>query len=534
MKKDELLKVQQQGPVQGGYDDVSDQEAELLRGFVHPPIIFDPGEEYGPEARKYQGIPTIERAPGGRLWAAWYAGPLFEDQFNYVVAATSGDDGATWSDLKLVIDPDGVGPLRASDPCLWMDPNGKLWLFWWMNGNIEGGAVWTTMAITTENPDDENPVWSEPRALFAGTAINKPIISSEGEWLMPAALWNIDKGTRVVVSKDNGETWAVRGAARIPENRRNCDEHMVVERKDGSFWMLIRILDPGIAQSVSNDGGRTWSDAEDHLKMTTSRFHLRRLASGNLLLIRHNGKNERKPGRNHLMAYLSGDDGETWKGGLLLDEREAVSYPDSTQAPDGTIYAIYDWNRYDEKNILMTTFTEEDILAEAYVSDVARSRVLINKSTGINPKSLLRSDRTAAALKMDTVATVAPGEGEVRPLRLGCKIFSNRDYTVQLLPWNFFGERQFSFVFSDIEQTTATCLEPGMVYVLTPTKERNQDSAEEALLARGFEKTSLIEFYLFLPPDNMPRTTEACSVYQKHVEAGEEIQFGKWGVLVSR
>ncbi|MEY4814172.1 MAG: hypothetical protein RLZZ162_1245, partial [Verrucomicrobiota bacterium] len=77
-----------------------------------PPINFHPGASYGPAERKYQGIPTIEHAPSGRLWAAWYAGPVQEDRYNYVVAATSADDGRTWSDLKFVIDPDGFGPIR--------------------------------------------------------------------------------------------------------------------------------------------------------------------------------------------------------------------------------------------------------------------------------------------------------------------------------------------------------------------------------------------------------------------------------------
>ncbi len=33
---------------------------------------------------------------------------------------------------------------------------------------------------------------------------------------------------------------------------------MVVERKDGSLWMLLR-TSYGIGQSVSADGGATWS-----------------------------------------------------------------------------------------------------------------------------------------------------------------------------------------------------------------------------------------------------------------------------------
>jgi len=518
-------------------EDVPVQNTELLRGFVHPPIIFNPGAEYGPEARKYQGIPSIEHTPGGRLWAVWYAGPLFEDKDNYVVVATSGDDGATWSDLKLVIDPDGTGPLRASDPCFWMDPNGKLWLFWWMNGNIEGGAVWVTMGISTENPDDENPDWSEPRALFPGTMLNKPIVTSQKEWFMPGALWNVEKGTRVMVSKDSGKTWALRGAVHVPENRRQCDEHMIVERKDGSFWMLIRTIGHGIAQSVSTDGGRTWPDAEDYLQMTTSRFNIRRLASGNLLLIKHNGVNERKPGRNHLTAYLSEDDGKTWKGGLLLDERETVSYPDSTQAPDGTIYAIYDWNRADEKTILMTTFTEEDILAKAYVSDAARSRVLINKATGINPKTWLKKSAPASGLRTDTkAAAFKPGpaaqmtaeEGHFQALEIGTPLFSNRPYSLHSLPEPLSGKQ---FLFSTMEQTTATCRKPGMVYVLTPTNNRNPDSVEDQLLAQGFEKTSVSEFFLFAP-DGKTSFGNAVCIYQKRVTAGERIEFGKWGVLL--
>ena len=72
-----------------------------------------------------------------------------------MVAATSGDDGKTWSDLKFVIDPDGDGPMRMSDPCFWLDPAGRLWLFWWLNG--PGGLATVTMAMTTDNPDAESP-----------------------------------------------------------------------------------------------------------------------------------------------------------------------------------------------------------------------------------------------------------------------------------------------------------------------------------------------------------------------------------------
>ena len=49
--------------------------------------------------------------------------------------------------------------------------------------------------------------------------------------------------------------------------------------------------------------------------------------------------------RSHMTAFVSDNDGATWKGGLLLDERES-SYPDGIQAEDGEFFIIYDHQRY--------------------------------------------------------------------------------------------------------------------------------------------------------------------------------------------
>lgn len=504
----------------------------LTGGFVHPPVIFNPGKEYGSKARKYQGVPGIERAPGGRLWAAWYGGKIHEDQYNFIVAATSGDNGATWSDVKLAIDPDGDGPKRVADPCLWLDPTGKLWLFWWLNGD----GLTATMAMTTENPDEENPVWSEPRALFPGVMMNKPLVTKNGEWLMPAAQWHGSNSSRVMVSKDAGKTWALRGAADLPEDRRDCDEHMLVERRDGSLWILARTAGFGIGESISTDGGRTWTGMKDFQPHVTSRFYLGRLQSGNLLLIRHGAVDQRLPERSHLTAFLSEDDGASWKGGLLLDERSGVSYPDATQAPDGTIHVIYDWSRLREKHILMSTFSEKDILDGVFASPVARSRVLINQASGVNPKigdegsgPGLRMDKEAPPLKQEPAAKLVTDSGEVCDLNPSIRLFRDRQDVLHSVPKFFLGK---SFVFSSLGKTSATCVEPGMVYVFTPRKDRNVNGAEDELLAMGFERTSEKEFFLRVQFDRKAQRDEACSVYQKPMKAGEKIQFENWGLLV--
>ena len=66
------------------------------------------------------------------------------------------------------------------------------------------------------------------------------------------------------------------------------------------------------------------------------------------------------------------DDGNTWSGGLVIDERVGCSHRDAQQAADGTIHLIWDFNRSKDQEILMTTFCEEDIL---FPSAEARDRV---------------------------------------------------------------------------------------------------------------------------------------------------------------
>lgn len=68
-------------------------------------------------------------------------------------------------------------------------------------------------------------------------------------------------------------------------------------------------------------------------------------------------------GRSKLSAWLSEDEEKTWLGGLMLDQRSGISYPDGVQGPVGTIYLSYDQNRATDGEILPARFREEDILA---------------------------------------------------------------------------------------------------------------------------------------------------------------------------
>jgi predicted neuraminidase len=154
---------------------------------------------------------------------------------------------------------------------------------------------------------------------------------------------------------------------------------MFVELKDGRIWMLAR-TSGDVMQSFSRDGGRTWSAPQPApFKHPVARFHVRRLASGRILLIKHGRTIDTHEGRSLLTAWLSEDEGQTWSGGLMLDERKGISYPDGFQAPDGTLYVSYDRNRASDGEILFARFTEADILAGKLVSPNSKLQGLISR-----------------------------------------------------------------------------------------------------------------------------------------------------------
>ncbi len=361
---------------------------QIDENYLNPPqLIANPGADYASTTRAFQGISSLACGRDGRLWAVWYGGITpGEDHNNHVILAVSSDKGETWSGEKLVIDPDGEGPIRAFDPEIWLAPDGMLWLFWAQH-SVENRksacGVWAMIATECDGPD---AAWSAPRRLCDGVMMCKPIVLSNGEWALPVSFWGRREAgsAGMVVSTDGGATWSERGAVDVPPAVRDHDEHMLVERRDGSLWMLVR-TGYGIGESVSTDCGRTWSaltpSAIPHVK---SRFFISRLVSGRLLLVRHDPANgdfadgESKGTRSHLKAYLSDDDGVTWAGGLLLDERKGVSYPDGDQAEDGTISITYDFERTGARDILMAAFREDDVLAGDASAATVRLRKIIN------------------------------------------------------------------------------------------------------------------------------------------------------------
>ena len=350
-------------------------------------------ERFTSKNRLWQGIPSIERSKGGRLFSTFYSGGITEMLGNFCVLVQSDDDGLTWSE-PIAVAYAGE-KYRCYDPCLWMDPLGRLWFTWGVAPERAVYAVWC------EDPDAEVLQWSDVKKIGEDVMMNKPIVLSDGDWIFPITVWTEwqcagipdappdyrkERLAFAYRSNDRGEPFQRLGGVDMP--KRSFDEHMILELKDGRLMMLVRTT-YGIGKSYSYDGGQTWTEGEDTgWGGPCSRFHIRRLKSGNILLLNH-WKNQ---GRDHLTAMISRDECETWEGFLLLDERDNVSYPDATETEDGTIYLTYDRERgaayrkmtmeklmQTPREILMARITEEDILAGKLVNPASFLKRIISR-----------------------------------------------------------------------------------------------------------------------------------------------------------
>ena len=342
-----------------------------------PRVNFDPFPTYAKKYLPFAMSAGMEVTPRGRLWTCWIGGE--DGPGAYLLASYSDDGGDAWRDPVFVIDPhDPALPYDLSTHvgCFWCDPRGRLWLFFQQSlGMFDGSS--SNWAMHCDDPDAPVPNWSEPRYIGFGASLNKPIVRANGEWILPVALWErwhitepfgdcyreLDavRGANAFVSLDEGDHWRHRGGMIFEESCFN--EHSIVELRDGRLWMLSR-CHAEVAQSFSQDGGITWQPQQTAFSHISSKCAFRRLRSGNILLVKHGTElGVATLTRCDLTAFLSMDDGATWSGGLLLDERKGVSYPEIAQAPDGDIYVHYDHNRAKDAEILCARFREEDVLA---------------------------------------------------------------------------------------------------------------------------------------------------------------------------
>ena len=333
---------------------------------------------------RYQGCPTVAVTKGGRIYVGWYGGGVKEPSLEHFnIVKYSDDNGKTFNESLLVIESDEKRMVHALDIQLWTAPNGALWLFWVQNnalpltddkeymmvantadalpvvkadGYIFPDMRHTCWCIVCNDPDAEKPIFTEPRLLDIGFLRCKPLVLDSGRWLF----FNYDQVSDrygYMISDDEGKTFT-----RHYGSEKLCtsyDESMAYQKNDGSVRMFSRNRMREIAETVSMDGGVSWSDARlTGIESPDTRFFISRTPSGRVILI----NNDMREQRERMSVWLSEDDGESWKYKKLIDDpTHHLTYPDA-DFYNGKIYIVYDRGRRFENEIHLLVTTEEEIM----------------------------------------------------------------------------------------------------------------------------------------------------------------------------
>jgi len=351
--------------------------AMVAGAFADGISVMRPGAVHEAVHRRHTGVPSLAVSPrNGRLWVTFYGGVTpGEDSNSYVPLMTSADGGRTWKTVCVAEPEKGR---RVFDAGLWVSPDGTL--RWTLTSRAcrpvatdnlkpyagdEGDPKTDRLLMATIGAEDEPAAMPQFTQVADGVMMCKPAVLRDGTWLLPVAHWQEEPSACFFATADAGRTFVLRGGVSVfPKENRRYDEHTIAELGNGDLLTFIRCKgNPSYMESVSHDGGRTWADAKKaRFENTSSRHFLRRLKSGRLLLVK-NGPIDKDVGRKELTAFVSEDDGATWKGGLVIDARDNVSYPDGDQAADGTIHVVYDRDRLGAQEVLVAAFREEDVMS---------------------------------------------------------------------------------------------------------------------------------------------------------------------------
>jgi predicted neuraminidase len=349
---------------------------------------------FPPEHWHHHGSCVVECA-NGDLLVCWYQGSGERTADDVVIQGARLRKGSTeWSPRFLMADMPGF---PDTNPCMIIDPRGKLWLFWqtiianeWHTAlcrckiashyTTDGPPVWEQAddlilkpgpeftEIVTKQCDvdllhvDELPEPYNKRAVEYLTRRRKnaadkyfirmgwmtrahPFILDEKRLIVPLYSDGFDFSI-MALSEDWGKTWT----ASPPLVSRGGIQPSIARRKDGTLVTLMRDNGPPpkrLLKSESKDGGLTWSPVVDtDIPNPGAGSELIHLRNGHWVLI----NNDTERGRHRLLVSISDDEGQNWKWNRHVEFSEpgedAVNahYPSIIEANDGTLHATYTYS----------------------------------------------------------------------------------------------------------------------------------------------------------------------------------------------
>jgi predicted neuraminidase len=276
------------------------------------------------------------------LVAAWFGGT--REGHKDVGIWVARHDGKAWT-APVEVAKDDAHP--CWNPVLFQPREGPLLLFYKVGPSP---SSWWGLLRTSE---DGGKSWSEEKKLpegILGPIKNKPVQLADGTILSPSSTEN-DSKWRVHFerSSDGGKTWERTDPINDGKTF-GAIQPAILTLPEGRLLSLSRSRQQKIVESVSADGGKTWSGmAATMLPNPNSGLDAVTLADGRHLLV----YNHTPKGRSPLNVAVSAD-GKAWKAALVLEsEPGEYSYPAVVQSADGLVHITYTWQRRRVKHVVV-------------------------------------------------------------------------------------------------------------------------------------------------------------------------------------
>jgi sialidase-1 len=255
-------------------------------------------------------------------WTEFYAGSGADHGPARISGKVSSDGGRTWGEKTTLVENDGgrnvmeVNFLRLK--------NSDIALFYCQK-NTES----TDCRVMMRTSRDEGQTFGSaqqlsPVGVYTGLTNGRSIRLRTGRILLEA--WE-GGDSYCYLSDDDGATW--RESQRVQPAGGKSYEPACVELKNGDVSMLMRTGLGGQYQSISKDGGQSWSEpTTTGLVGTAAPVSISRVpTTGDLLAIWNRNPGASK--RNPLVAAVSKDEGATWTQIRALEDAadDAWAYP---------------------------------------------------------------------------------------------------------------------------------------------------------------------------------------------------------------
>ena len=320
---------------------------------------------------KYVGWPTVLRRKSGELLVV-FSGHRDGHVCPYgkVQMIRSRDEGKTWSLPETLVN----SPLDDRDAGIIELENGNLVLFWfnshaYIDKVLRAGKRPEYASSLSESTERERLEhcgsfsavsasdglkWSFP-VRTCGISPHGGSLLKNGKIIQVGKIRDningLPNGIHVAESLDGAKSWKIISGIKIPEGDKLSDywEPHVVEASNGDLIAQIRChKDSYLRQSVSRDGGKTWSVAEK-IDVVGFPSHLKRLKDGRLLMTYSRRKlpagGDYRPSDRQMGQYarLSCDNGKTWgkEIALCLSFTHDMGYPTSAELPNGDIITVF-------------------------------------------------------------------------------------------------------------------------------------------------------------------------------------------------